>query len=198
MTDSNRTRLLEELARMQVLIARLSQRVGQLETADAPFEARKFEARKFEATDLDRDIDIAPVQLSVEAIAALEGPMSPLSVPYPYPDCPKLRSVFAFIEANYHRSIRLNEVARTFGYSPSYLTHLVRRLSGKTIYQWIICRRMFQARYLLLHTDWTVYEIARAVGYADTGHFVKHFRQLHHRPPKAWRERQMRKPKSVT
>ncbi|MEM6447333.1 MAG: helix-turn-helix transcriptional regulator, partial [Cyanobacteria bacterium P01_D01_bin.123] len=88
--------------------------------------------------------------------------------------------------------------AKTFGYSPSYLTHLVRRLSGKTIYQWIIGRRMFQARYLLLQTDWTVCEIARTIGYTDTGHFVKHFRQLHDRPPKAWRELQTRERQSAT
>lgn len=109
---------------------------------------------------------------------------------FQFPEHRQLRKIFAFIEANYHSSIGLNEIAQEFGYTPSYLTSLVRRLTGQTVYQWIVQRRMFQARYLLLETELAIYQIAEAVGYVDTGHFVKHFRQLHNQPPKTWREQQ--------
>lgn len=107
---------------------------------------------------------------------------------FQFPEHPQLTHIFQFIEANYHQSISLNEIAQAFNYSPSYLTSLVHRLTGQTLYQWIVQRRMFQARYLLLKTDWPVHKIANAVGYVDTGHFVKHFRQLHKQPPKTWRD----------
>ncbi|MCA1993485.1 MAG: AraC family transcriptional regulator [Coleofasciculus sp. S288] len=107
-----------------------------------------------------------------------------------FPEHPQLRQIFAFIEANYHQSISLNEIAKAFSYSPSYLTSLVRRLTGQTVYQWIVQRRMFQARCLLVETDMAVHQVAEAVGYVDTGHFIKHFRQLHSSPPKTWRELQ--------
>lgn len=109
---------------------------------------------------------------------------------FPFPNNSQLREIIAFIEANYQQPIGLNEIAKSFGYSPSYLTSLVRRLTGQTVYQWIVERRMFQARHLLLETDLAVRQIAKAVGYVDTGHFVKHFRQLHQHPPNTWREMQ--------
>ncbi|GEM_PF-6155853 len=106
---------------------------------------------------------------------------------FQFPEHPQLKAIFAFIEANYHQPISLNDVAKAFSYTPSYLTSLVRRLTGKTLYQWIVQRRMFQARRLLLSTELPVCQIAQAVGYPDTGHFVKHFRQIHKKPPKTWK-----------
>ncbi|MEM6752049.1 MAG: AraC family transcriptional regulator [Cyanobacteria bacterium P01_C01_bin.38] len=106
---------------------------------------------------------------------------------FQFPQQPQLRAIFAFIEVNYHQPISLNDVAKAFNYTPSYLTSLVRRLTGKTLYQWIVQRRMFQARCLLLSTELPICKIAEAVGYPDTGHFVKHFRQIHKKPPKSWK-----------
>lgn len=117
-----------------------------------------------------------------------DGRENPSETNFQYPEHRQLQKIFAFIETNYHQPIGLNEIAQEFGYSPSYLTSLVRRLTGQTLYQWIVQRRMFQARQLLLETDFAVHQIAEVVGYVDTGHFVKHFRQLHKKPPKTWRD----------
>ncbi len=121
---------------------------------------------------------------------AVSGTLTEAPLHFQYSEHPQLREIFRFIEANYHQPISLNEIAQTFGYSPSYLTSLVRRLTGQTVYQWIIQRRMFQARQLLLETNLAVHEVAEAVGYVDTGHFVKHFRQLNKIPPKTWKNTQ--------
>lgn len=109
---------------------------------------------------------------------------------FSFPKHPQLDQIFAFIEANYDQPISLNEVAKTFNYSAAYLTSLVRRLTGKTLYQWIVQRRMFQARYLLISSNKSVRRIAEAVGYSDTGHFIKQFNQIHHQPPQSWRNSQ--------
>jgi AraC-like DNA-binding protein len=119
---------------------------------------------------------------------AVPGTLTEAPLHFQYSEHTQLREIFRFIEANYQQPISLNELAQAFGYSPSYLTSLVRRLTGQTVYQWIIQRRMFQARHLLLETDLTVHAVAEAVGYVDTGHFVKHFRQLHKLPPRTWRD----------
>ena len=76
-----------------------------------------------------------------------------------FPSIPRLREVFEFIELNYHQSIRLKEVAQAVGYSSAYLTDLVRRLTGKTVNNWIIERRITQASTLLLETNYSVDEI---------------------------------------
>lgn len=103
------------------------------------------------------------------------------------PSVPKLRKVFDFIEANYHQPITLNEVAQAVGYSPTYLTSIVRCQTGQAVYCWIVERRMAEARSLLLKTDQPVNKIAAAVGYPDAGHFIRLFRKIHNTTPKMWR-----------
>jgi len=107
-----------------------------------------------------------------------------------FPAYPQLTEVFHFIEANYHKPITLHDVAQVVGYSRSYLTQLVRRLTGKTVYRWIVERRMAEACSLLLETRQTVEQIANAVGYQDTAHFFHQFRQLHGTTPLVWRKSQ--------
>ena len=104
-----------------------------------------------------------------------------------FPSVSRLRKVFDFIEANYHRPITLVEVAQAVGYSPAYLTNMVRQQTGKTLYGWIIERRMAQAYFFLLETSLSVNRIAEAVGYRNPGHFITQFRKLHGTTPQAWR-----------
>ena len=111
-------------------------------------------------------------------------PAAPKSI---FPSDPQLSEVFRFIEANYHRSITLSDVAVAVGYSSTYLTNLVRRQTGQTVQSWIISRRMAAARSLLLETDEKVEEIAQAVGYQSAVHFFRQFRQHHGTTPQAWR-----------
>ncbi len=108
-----------------------------------------------------------------------------------FPSSPKLKEVFRFIEANYHQAITLNDVASVVGYSPSYLTNLVRRETGKTVQNWIIERRMAQVRLLLLSTPETVEMIAFRVGYQNMVHFFRQFRQKHGTTPQLWRKSQL-------
>lgn len=104
-----------------------------------------------------------------------------------FPACSQLSKVFQFIEDNYHQPINLCDVALAVGYSPGYLTSLVKRQTRRTVHCWIVERRMVEARYLLLETDELVNQIATKVGYQDTGYFIRQFRQLHNMSPKAWR-----------
>jgi len=106
---------------------------------------------------------------------------------YELPKCSKTAQVFEFIEANFHRPLQLQEVASNLGYSPAYLTNLVRQKTGRTVKQWIIERRMNQARQLLLDTEKAIAQIATDTGYTDTGYFIRQFKQLHGTSPNLWR-----------
>lgn len=105
-----------------------------------------------------------------------------------FPSIPRLREVFEFIELNYHQNIKLKEVAQAVGYSSAYLTDLVRKLTGKTVNNWIIERRMVEAGTLLLDTDYSVEEIALKVGYQNINHFYCQFRNYYKNTPRSWRE----------
>lgn len=115
------------------------------------------------------------------------APIKPPPRPHPL-----LKPVFQFIEAHYQDQISLCDVAKAVGRSPAYLTDLVRRETGRTVLNWIIDRRMVEARRLLLETDQTVQTIAESLGYLDTGHFIRQFRQYCKIPPQAWRASQRR------
>lgn len=101
-----------------------------------------------------------------------------------FPSCPQLRKVFHFIETNYNQPITLKDVAQAVGYSPAYLTNLVRQQTGQTVHRWIIKRRILEARFLLLETDLIVEQIAAKVGYNQVVSFFRHFRQIHGQLPK--------------
>ncbi|WP_341531852.1 AraC family transcriptional regulator (plasmid) [Nostoc sp. UHCC 0302] len=104
-----------------------------------------------------------------------------------FPTCLQLKEVFDYIEANYHQSITLSDVAIAVGYSAAYLTNLVRRKTGKTVNDWIFERRMLAARTLLLETNQPINQIAFVVGYQYEGYFFRQFRQFHGTTPQAWR-----------
>lgn len=196
--------LVDEMAKMRQSLEQMQHRIAQLEIQEN--QCKQIAQQLYQMTEKD-DLNVKKDELrslanqlaktsnSVVSIHPLPSPpasteQTPTSESFLFPKHPELQGIFEFIEANYHHSIGLKDVAREFNYSAAYLTSLVRRLTQKTLYQWIIHRRMFQARYLLQSTDLSVIKIARKIGYSDCGHFIKHFSQLHHQSPQVWRNSQ--------
>lgn len=103
------------------------------------------------------------------------------------PTRPILLSVFRYIEQRFRAPIGLADVAKAVARSPSYLTDLVRRETGRTVQQWIIHRRMAEARLLLLESGARVKDIGSMIGYDDTGHFIRQFRRANGLTPHRWR-----------
>jgi AraC-like DNA-binding protein len=59
------------------------------------------------------------------------------------------------------------------------------------VQDWIVERRMSEARRLLAETDLPVAEVARGVGFDDPSYFGRRFRAEHGRGPRAWRRQAM-------
>jgi AraC family transcriptional activator of pobA len=102
-------------------------------------------------------------------------------------DEPLLAEVFGFIEERYSEQISLKDVARAVGLTPGHLTTVVGRKTGRTVLEWIVERRMAEARKLLVETDLSVEEVGRRVGYGDAGYFARTFRRAHDATPIGWR-----------
>jgi AraC-like DNA-binding protein len=60
--------------------------------------------------------------------------------------------------------------------------------TGRTVKQWIIERRMAQAKTLLAKTSQSVRQIAESSGYSDAGYFTRQFRQFNGVSPQVWRQ----------
>lgn len=102
---------------------------------------------------------------------------------------PLLSEVFTVIEQRFAGPLSLRDVAAAVGLSPGHLTTRVRDRTGRTVLEWIIERRMLQARRLLATTDAPVATIGREVGFPDPGYFARVFRREHGVSPAAWRDR---------
>jgi AraC family transcriptional activator of pobA len=100
---------------------------------------------------------------------------------------PLLAEVFTVIDRRLGEPLSLRDVAHELGITPGHLTTVVRRRTGRTVQEWIIERRMAEARSLLSGTELPVGEIARRVGMADPGYFSRLFRRTHGASPREWR-----------
>ena len=108
-----------------------------------------------------------------------------------FPNIPKLRKIFNFIEENFRETITLADIARATNYSPAYMTHLVKLKTERSVHCWIIERRMLEARKLLLEDNLTVKEIGLEIGYSDSSYFMRQFKQHHKVSAKAWQKKHL-------
>jgi AraC-like DNA-binding protein len=103
---------------------------------------------------------------------------------------PLIADVFTLIDRQIERPISLRDVARELGLTPGHLTTVVRRRTGRTVGEWIVERRMAQARTLLRDTDLSITEVSRRVGISDAGYFGRVFLRVHGISPRQWRNQE--------
>ena len=96
-------------------------------------------------------------------------------------------SVLEEIEQHY-ASIRFDELARMHRVSAAYLSKVVKSVMGESCTEILQRKRIAQARWLLRDTDLSIVEVAEAVGYENTGHFYRLFRQHAGMSPRQYRE----------
>ncbi len=98
-----------------------------------------------------------------------------------------IADVFAFIEEHFREAVSLDDAAASLARSPGNLARLVRRYTGRSVNEWIVERRMGEARRLLIESQAGIEEVAWRVGYTDPAHFRRRFRGAHAVSPRAWR-----------
>lgn len=111
---------------------------------------------------------------------------------------PLLAEVFAVIDRRHSEPLSLRDVASELGITPGHLTTVVRQRTGRTVQEWIIERRMAEARGLLADTDLPIAEVARCVGMPDPGYFSRLFSRAHGSSPRDWRNSQPRQRDSMS
>ncbi|CAD0001334.1 helix-turn-helix domain-containing protein [Flavobacterium chungangense] len=80
------------------------------------------------------------------------------------------------------------EFALQLNVHPNYLNRLVKRETGRTILKIINERIVTEAKILLLHTDWTITEIACTLGFEYTSYFDNVFKKTTGLSPKLFRK----------
>ncbi|UJF32507.1 response regulator [Paenibacillus hexagrammi] len=94
-----------------------------------------------------------------------------------------------YIEDHYAESWGLQDLADHVAMSRSYLAKLFKDQVGMTIWTYCVNVRMRNARDLLLTTSLKSYEIAMRVGYENSIHFSRIFKQYHGMNPMEYKEK---------
>lgn len=95
--------------------------------------------------------------------------------------------VLSYLSVHYNQAT-LSETAQYFGYSPSYLSRMLREQTGKTFNTIIAQIQMERAVQLLTLGEKSLTEIAQEVGCFDTSHFNKKFKAAYGISPRQYLE----------
>jgi AraC family transcriptional regulator of arabinose operon len=93
-----------------------------------------------------------------------------------------------FIDHNYEKDIKVNDIASYIGIDRSYLTNIFKKSMNVSPQQYLVNYRLDKARNLLKTTSLPVNSIASQVGYPDPLSFSKVFKMYYQVSPKAYRD----------
>lgn len=83
-----------------------------------------------------------------------------------------------YLQQHYDRPMRSEELSHISGLSENYVTIQFKRAFGMTPSQYLLRVRAEKAKELALHTDLSISEIARRVGYSDVHTFGRMFKKV--------------------
>lgn len=93
-----------------------------------------------------------------------------------------------YIDKNYANPITLEDASRCAGFSSAYLSSLFKKETGKNFSEYLSEVRIGNAKKLLKNPQLTIFEIARAVGYADEKYFFRVFKKYTGLTPKEFKQ----------
>ena len=97
-------------------------------------------------------------------------------------------AVIDIIDDRYREEVDFHEIAADFHYSYSRFRHLFTAHFSVSPREYLIMRRLEQARTLLRQTELSITEIAYRTGFATSSNFTKAFRTHYGMPPKEYRK----------
>lgn len=99
-----------------------------------------------------------------------------------------IRRVYYYMEKNYHKDLKLENISKNFNYNSAYLGKLFRKEMGETFNNSLDRIRITNARKLLEETDLKVYQISEQVGYSSIDYFYMKFKKYVGISPKEYRK----------
>ena len=95
--------------------------------------------------------------------------------------------VLQYINDHFTEPLKLEDIARRFAISVSYLSHEFTSYAGRSVYEYILYRRVQLAKENLL-TDMSLSEVADRSGFGDYSGFLRSFRRMTGMAPNAYRK----------
>ncbi|MBM7654702.1 AraC family transcriptional regulator [Neobacillus cucumis] len=93
-----------------------------------------------------------------------------------------------FIDKNYKKNIKLEDIAEALFINKYYLSHVFKEQMKISPINYLINRRMGEAKNLLVSTELKIGEIARIMGYDNPNYFTLLFKKMTGETPKQFKE----------
>lgn len=106
---------------------------------------------------------------------------------YDYPYQIYVEHALEFIDHNYEKDIKVNDIANYIGIDRSYFTNIFKKIMHISPQQYLINYRLEKARHLLKSSNLSICEISEQVGYPDPLSFSKIFKMYYKISPSEYR-----------
>jgi AraC-like DNA-binding protein len=120
-------------------------------------------------------------------------PTAAVSVQQPSPIQANVRRILQFINQHYTSDVSLNEFSKALHLNKYYLCHIFKEVTGYSINNYMVRKRVEEAKKLLETTDEPIGAIAERLGFNTPIHFSRSFKQLTGVPPQAYRKIALKK-----
>lgn len=89
-----------------------------------------------------------------------------------------IKKAIAYIDAHYREDLSLGVVAEQVYLSPSYLSHMFKKITGESFSDYLNQVRITEAKHLLNAGLYKVYQVAEMTGYKDYKYFSSVFKKI--------------------
>lgn len=92
-----------------------------------------------------------------------------------------------YINRNLYHNLKVSDIATHFGYNGKYLSHVFANITGTSLKQFVLQKKMEEANYMLMDTNKTVCEISECLGFLDNHNFMKAYKKVTDMTPTEYR-----------
>lgn len=102
---------------------------------------------------------------------------------------PIVDAAIIYIRRNIHSEIFVSDVAKELNISIQYLSRIFKEVTGKNIKYFIQNEKIKEAKFLLVNTDLSIYDISLELGYSNQSIFAKVFKDFSNMTPSLFRKK---------
>jgi AraC-like DNA-binding protein len=110
----------------------------------------------------------------------------------------RVQEIIEFLQKTQYRTVRIQDLAKGIGLSPSRLAHLFKRETRQSIREFVLEKRLLEAARLLASTEKRISAICYSVGFSDVSNFNHAFKRSFGMSPREARRRRAHPSRSLT
>ncbi|HEY5561895.1 MAG TPA: AraC family transcriptional regulator [Clostridiaceae bacterium] len=103
-----------------------------------------------------------------------------------------------FIEANYNRSISVEDMAKAAKISMFHFSRLFKRTTGYTPHEFLVKYKLNKSKGMLINSHISIDQIAQSVGFQDVSSFIRDFKKYEELTPLKYRNHFLIEPSKLT